>query len=254
MAEDIYEKIVSVRSKGLRAALAIIIAKKGATPRKDSAKMLVLEDGRQIGSVGGGDVEAEVCREAMKSIESEKPKLLAFDLMDIDHDERALVCGGSMEVYVEPILPDPVLFIFGAGHVCKAVADAAALIGFTVKVLDDRLKYAAPERFPGAEVLLIRNWEKELEKIAFSTSSYIFIATQRPATDALCLRFAAKSRAKYIGMLGSKKKTQLIFDALLSEGIDRSGLERVHVPAGLDIDSETPEEIAASIAAELIAA
>jgi xanthine dehydrogenase accessory factor len=254
MVEDIFQEIVKCRSQGIRAALAIIIAKKGATPRRNTTKMLIREDGHQIGNIGGGTVEADVCRKAMICIQSGKSSLLSFDLKDIDHDERALVCGGSMEVYIEPVLPDPVLLVFGAGHVCKAVADAASLIGFNMVILDDRGNYAMPERFPGAEVIHVQDWEKELKKIRFSSSSYIFIATQRPKTDILCLRFAAKSSAKYIGMLGSLKKTQVLFDSLRKEGIGDARLATINVPAGIDIDSETPEEIAASIMVELIAA
>jgi xanthine dehydrogenase accessory factor len=254
MSEDIFEEIVRLRTNGLRAALAIIIAHEGATPRKDSVKMLVGEDGRQMGNVGGGAVELEVCRIAREVMDSGKSKLLSFDLTHIDHDERALVCGGSMQIYLEPILPDPALFIFGAGHVGKAVANAATLIGFKIRVLDDRPRYAVSERFPDAEVTLVEDWETVWEKLKITSSSYIFIATQRPISDRICLKQSVMSSARYIGLLGSRKKTQILLDALEKEGIDRSKLDRVFVPAGFDIDSETPEEIAASIMPELIAA
>lgn len=254
MFEDIYKAIVDLQSQGLRAALATVIAYKGATPRKDSAKMLIYEDGRQIGSIGGGSIEEEVCRKALHILENGKPRLLTFDLTGVDHDERALICGGSMQIYLESILPDPVLYIFGAGHVCKAVAAAATLIGFKIVVLDDRSKYATSERFPNADVRLVDNWEVALKDLEIRNSSYFFIATQKPRIDQTCLCVAAKSNAKYIGMLGSLKKTGILFEAAHKAGIDRSILEQVCVPAGFDIDSETPEEIAASIAAELVAA
>lgn len=254
MFEDLYKAIVELQSQGLRAALATVIAYKGATPRKDSAKMLIYEDGRQIGSIGGGSTEEEVCRKALHVFENGKPQLMTFDLTGIDHDERALICGGSMQIYLEAILPDPVLYIFGAGHVSKAVAAAASLIGFKMVVLDDRSKYATQERFPDAEVRFVENWEQALRDLNIRHSSYFFIATQKPKIDQTCLCFAAKSDAKYIGMLGSLKKTQVLFEAVHKAGIDRSRLDQVCVPAGFDIDSETPEEIAASIAAELVAA
>jgi xanthine dehydrogenase accessory factor len=253
MSEDIFEEIVRLRINGLRAALAIIIAHKGATPRKDSVKMLVDEDGRQIGNIGGGAVELEVCRMAKEVMDAGKSKLLSFDLTHIDHDDRALVCGGSMQIYLEPILPDPVLFIFGAGHVGKAVANAAALAGFKIKAFDDRPQYAVQERFPDAEVILVEDWETVWKSLKITSSSYIFIATQRPISDRICLKHSVLSSARYIGMLGSSKKTEILLDALEREGIDRSKLDRVFVPAGFDIESETPEEIAASIIPELIA-
>ena len=254
MFEDIYKAIVESRYQGFRTALATVIAYKGATPRKESAKMLIYEDGRQIGSIGGGTIEEEVISKALHILENGKPELMTFDLTGIDHDERALICGGSMQVYLEAILPDPVLYIFGAGHVSKAVAAAATLIGFKIVVWDERSKYATQERFPNADVHLIDDWDAALKDIGIKNSAYFFIATQKPKIDQACLIFAAKCNPKYIGMLGSLRKTQILFDATQETGIARSTLTRVCVPAGFDIDSETPEEIAASIAAELVAA
>jgi xanthine dehydrogenase accessory factor len=253
MSKDIYEEIVALRSKGTPAALATIIARKGATPRKDSTKMLIYADGRQLGTIGGGSIEAEVCREAVQILETGKPKLLTLDLSAVDPEESALVCGGSMDVYVEPVLPDPTLFIFGAGHVSKAIAEVARMIGFKVAVIDDRPKYANPERFPNADAFYVDAWESSLQKIHVSEMSYLFIATRSHQLDLTCLRFAVQSPAKYIGMLGSNKKNKTLLELLEKEGIDPSKFDRVSVPVGLDIGSETPEEIAVSIAAELIA-
>jgi len=254
MSRDLYEEIVELLSMGTRAALATVIARKGATPRKDSAKMIVYEDGRQSGTIGGGSMEAEVCREARSLMETGKPRLMEFDLSNIDPEESALVCGGSMEVYVEPLLPDPTLFIFGAGHVSRAVAAAVRPIGFRTAIIDDRPKYANSERFPDADAIYADRWEEALKKLNINSFSYIFIATREHQFDLICLRFAVQSSACYIGMLGSRKKAQNLFEQLEKEGIDPSEFRRVYVPAGMDIGSDTPEEIAVSIAAELIAA
>lgn len=254
MIKDIYEEIVSLRSKGIPSVLATIVGRKGATPRKDSTKMLVYADGLQLGTIGGGLVEAEVCREALQVFETGKAKLLALDLSGVDPEESALVCGGSMEVYVEPIFPDPTLFIFGAGHVSKAIADVAHMIGFKVSVIDDRPKYANPERFPYANAFYTEDWEASMKKLPVNQTSYLFIATRSHQFDLACLRFAVQSPAKYIGMLGSNKKNKGLLEILEKEGIDPSRFERISVPVGIDIGSETPEEIAVSIAAELIAA
>jgi len=257
MPVDIYEEIVGLRARGTRAALAIIIAHEGAAPRKDAVKMLLSEDGRQFGNVGGGMVEADVIRQARDVMNTGKPKLLSFDLSGIDHDERALVCGGSMQIYIDPVLPDPELVVFGAGHVAKAVAEAAVAAGFRVIVFDDRAKYATAERFPNAKVVLVKdsgNWEAELDGLNLSSSSYVFVATQRPKTDRACLRRAILSPARYIGMLGSLTKSKILLEAIQKEGVDPSQFSRIFIPAGLDIGSETPEEIAASVMPELIAA
>jgi len=237
----------------LRAALATIIARKGSTPRKDAAKMLIYGDGRQMGSIGGGCTEAEVCREAMMVMRSEKPKLLSFDFTEEDAEESALLCGGIMEVYVEPILPDPTLFIFGAGHVGQAVAPIAKTLGFKIAVVDDRIKYANSERFPQADDFYVNSWEEVFSGLPVSDSSYLLIATRGHKYDLSCLRYAVQTPARYIGLLGSRRKTKLLYEALEQEGIDRACFKRVFAPVGLEIGSETPEEIAVSIAAELVA-
>jgi xanthine dehydrogenase accessory factor len=253
MTKDIYEEIVKLRSAGHCAVLATIIARKGATPRKDSAKMLVYEDGSQIGSIGGGSIEAEACREARLVMESGKPRVITFDLTGIDPEESALVCGGSMEVYMEPISPEPTLIILGAGHVSKAVAESGKLAGFKIIIVDDRSKYANPERFPCADAIYVEDWEPALKELSVNKFSYLFIATRGHQFDLICLRFAVHSQTKYIGMLGSRKKAKTLCDLLEKEGTDPSKFEQIFVPAGLDIGAETPEEIAASVIAEIIA-
>lgn len=253
MVPDIYKEIVELRSRGLRAALATIIVTRGATPRKDSAKMLVYEDGRRSGTIGGGFTEAEVCREALESLRTGRPRLLSYDLTGVDHEESALVCGGFMQVYVEPVVPDPTLFIFGAGFVSKAVAHVARFAGFRIAVVDDRIEQANPEKFPEADDFHVDSWEKVFSRLPVNSSSYLFIATRGHRLDLLCLRYAVQSPARYIGILGSPKKTESLFDLLKKEGIPASRFDGVYVPVGFDIGSETAEEIAVSFVAELIA-
>ncbi len=253
MNPDIYEEIVQARRAGARVALATIIVRKGSTPRKDQAKMLIYEDGRQAGTIGGGCTEAEVCREALAVIRSEKAKLLSFDLTEEDAEESALLCGGTMEVYLEPILPDPSLLILGAGHIGQSLAQIAATLGFKLTVADDRIKYANRERFPYAEAVLADSWDEIFKKVPVSSSSYIVIATRGHQYDLVCLRYALGTAARYIGLLGSRRKTKILLDTLQKEGVDPINFERVYAPIGIEIGSETPEEIAVSIAAELVA-
>jgi xanthine dehydrogenase accessory factor len=250
---DIFEEIVALRSRGERAALATIIARRGSTPRRDAAKMLIYDDGRTSGTIGGGCTEAEVCNAARSVIRTGKPNLLSFDLTDDDAEESGLICGGTMEVYVEPVLPDPILFVFGAGHIGRCVAEAARNVGFRIAVIDDRVKYANAERFPMAESLYSGPWEETLPRLPISDSSYLVIATRGHNYDLQCLRYAIGTPARYVGLLGSRRKTGLLLSALEKEGIDPALFERVYAPIGLEIGSETPEEIAVSIVAELIA-
>jgi len=254
MAENIYEKIVSLRSSGIRAVLATIVARNGATPRKPAAKMLIDETGGQTGSIGGGSAERRVLEEVPEIIRTGNPKILRFDLSGKSPEENALFCGGIMEVYMEPIVPDTILYIFGAGHVAKALADIARLAGFSVAIIDDRKEYANVERFPHATAFYVDKWDKVLEKIEVNDSSYVFISTREHHFDELCLKVALQSSAKYIGMMGSRKKIGLLKEYLEKQGIAPAEFQRVSVPVGLDIGAETPEEIAISIAAELVAA
>jgi xanthine dehydrogenase accessory factor len=253
MSKDLYAEIVELRSQGKRAALVTIIVSKGATPRKDSSKMLVFEDGSRLGTIGGGFAESEVCREALIALKTGKPKLLSFDLTGVDHEESALVCGGFMQVYVEPVLPDPTLFIFGAGFVSRAVAEVAKPVGFRIAIVDDRVEYANPERFKNADDFYVDSWEKVFDKLPVNDSSYLFIANRGHKLDLICLRYALRTSAKYIGILGSPQKTQSLFDLLEKEGMEPADFKRVFVPVGIDIGSETAEEIAVSLVAELIA-
>lgn len=250
---DIFEEIVELRSRGERAALATIISRRGSTPRRDAAKMLIYDDGRTSGTIGGGCTEAEVCTAARLVIQTGKPKLLSFDLTDDDAEESGLICGGTMEVYVEPVLPDPTLFIFGAGHIGQRLAETARTLGFKIAVIDDRTKYANLERFPMADAIYSGPWEELLPQLPVTESSFLVIATRGHNFDLQCLRYAVGTPAGYIGLLGSRRKTKLLLSSLEQEGIDPANFERVYAPIGLEIGSETPEEIAVSIAAELIA-
>lgn len=254
MIEDIYDKIVTLRSNGIRFALATVIADKGMTPQKDTAKMLIGETATLFGTIGGGAVEAEVIREAREVILSGTPKRLVFDLSRDDPEKNVFVCGGLMEVYVEPVTPSPTLYIFGTGNAGRALAEIAAIAGFRIVVVDDREKYATTERFPQADKFFIDSYDNILNTLEMNNDSYIFISTRDHHIDEICLKFALKSPARYIGMLGNRKKVKLLEGFLDAEGVDRSQLRLVSVPVGFDIGAETPEEIAISITAELIAA
>ena len=253
MLADIYEEIVRLRRQGLRAALATIVARKGSTPHKDSAKMLIYEDGRRTGTIGGGCTEDEVCREALLAMRRRTPRLLRFDLTGDDAEDGGLICGGTMEVYVEPILPDPTLIIFGAGHVGKCVSDIAGTVGFKIVVVDDRIKYANRDRFPEAKAIVVDAWESAFAQLSVNESTYLLIATRGHQYDLACLRYALTTTAGYIGLLGSLRKIRLFYAELEKEGVDPAAFPRVHGPVGLSIGAESPEEIAVSIAAELIA-
>lgn len=250
---DIYEHIVELRRQGRRGAVATIVNVRGSIPSFQTAKMLVRDDGSIFGTIGGGCVEADVWQAAREVMESEKPRTLKFDLNQDPKYDTGLVCGGTLEVFVEPVLPPAVLYLFGAGHVALNVCRTASSAGFDVIVVDDRSSYATKERFPGAAEVHALDFDEAMRKLDPSESSYIVIVTRGHRDDMHILRWAVQTRAHYVGMIGSKRKVIEIFKALQAEGIPAHLFDRVHAPIGLDIGAVTPEEIGVAITAELIA-
>ena len=250
---DIYEEIVKLRQSGRHGAVATIVNVRGSIPSFETAKMLVRDDGSITGTIGGGCVEAEVWQAAREVMESEKPRSLSFNLNQNPKYDSGLVCGGTVEIFIEPILPQAVLYIFGAGHVSINLYRAASSAGFEVSVIDDRETYANRERFPEAKEIIAEDFESAFNRIVTNESSYIVIVTRGHRDDMRVLAWAVKTHARYIGMIGSKRKTITIFRELTKQGIPANLFERVHAPVGLDIGAITPEEIAIAITAELIA-
>lgn len=250
---DIYEEITRLRQQGRRAALATIINVRGSIPSFETAKMLVRDDGSIVGTIGGGCVEAEVWQAARDVMQSEKPQTLKFDLNHDPKYDTGLVCGGTLEIFVEPVLPVSTLYIFGAGHVAWNLYKVARIAGFDVVVTDDRESYANRERFPEARDVYADNYEQVMAQLAPTESSYIVIVTRGHRDDMRVLRWAAETPARYIGMIGSQRKTIAIYKELEKEGIAADKLARVHAPVGIDIGAITPEEIAVAIVAEMIA-
>jgi xanthine dehydrogenase accessory factor len=250
---DIYEEIVKLRRDGRRGAVATIVSAHGSIPSFKTAKMLVRDDGSICGTIGGGCVEAEVWQAAREVMEQEKPRTLTFNLNQDPKYDTGLVCGGTVDIFVEPVLPAALLYIFGAGHVAASLYKTADDAGFDVIVVDDRETYANRERFPKARDVFAEDFDQAMARLEISESTYIVIVTRGHRDDMRVLRWAVGTKARYIGMIGSKRKTIAIFRELRREGLAANLFERVHAPIGLDIGAVTPEEIAVSITAELIA-
>ena len=250
---DIYEEIVKLRRDGRRGAVATIVSSQGSIPSFQTAKMLVRDDGTIVGTIGGGCVEAEVWQAAREVMEKQKPRTLSFNLNQNPKYDTGLICGGTLEIFIEPVLPAALLYIFGAGHVATSLYKVANDAGFEVIVVDDRETYANRERFPAAREVIAEDFQKAMPRLAPSESSYVVIVTRGHRDDMAVLRWAVQTPAHYVGMIGSKRKTIAIFRELRSEGLPANLFDRVHAPVGLDIGAVTPEEIAVSITAELIA-
>jgi len=253
MTMDIYTEICNLRRQGRRSALATIVNVRGSIPSTAAAKMLVRDDGSILGTIGGGCVENDVCKGAMEVMKDEKPRSFNFDLNQHPDDDTGLVCGGSLQVFVEPVIPSPVLYIFGAGHVGFNIYRVALIAGFDVVVIDDREAFANRERFPDALDIQSGDMDLVMSQLDPPDSSYIAIVTRGHRHDMRVLRWAVDSKARYIGMIGSGRKVLGIFEQLEKEGIPHESFDRVYAPIGLQLGSVTPEEIAVSVVAELIA-
>ena len=248
--ENILAKALHVLKNGRSCAFATIVEStpKG-TPRKSGAKMVVLEDGRIIGSIGGGRNELAARNECLKAIQTGKSIIITYDYFG---QKGQSVCGGQIKIFIEPFIGTKRLIICGAGHIALPISFIGKLLNYHVTILDNRKEYANSKRFPHVDAILLGNHAHELEKINITSQSLIMIVTQGNEFDYECLRTVIKSPAGYLGVISSKAKRIKFFKRLKEEGISDKLLKRVKIPAGIDIGAQTPEEIAVSIIAEII--
>ncbi|MSO55385.1 MAG: xanthine dehydrogenase [Acidobacteria bacterium] len=253
MSQEVFEALTAALARGEDAALVTIVSAQGSTPQRVGAKMVVFPDGRTVGTIGGGCYENDAFWKAKEAIQSRKPQLIKYDLNDDFAQENGLVCGGQMQVYIEPLEATPRLYVIGAGHVGYHLARLAHTIGFRTHVLDDREKFANKERFPEADEITVETISEWLHRADIPSNAYVVAVTRGHTHDLDALRALAARDLRYLGLIGSKAKVTRIYDALLAEGMPPECLQRVHAPVGLDIGAVSPEEIAVAILAELIA-
>jgi xanthine dehydrogenase accessory factor len=250
---DLYDEIVRLRKLGQKCAVATIVQVNGSIPSFESAKILVREDGSFLGTVGGGCVEAEVWNAAREVMQEERPRQMNFSLGQDAAYDNGLICGGQLSVFVEPVIPQPRLFVFGAGHISKSISKIATMAGFATVIVDNREAFANRDRFPEADEIHSSEYEEVFPKLTIRDTSYIVIVTRGHRDDMRVLRWAVETNAKYIAMIGSKRKVIGVVKELEKENVPRAAFERIFAPMGLDIGAITPEEIAISIVAEMIA-
>ena len=253
MNEEIFQAVNKVLEEGEPAALVTIIATEGSTPQRVGAKMLVYADGRTVGTIGGGCYENDAFWKARHSLETRKPLVIKYELSDDLAEESGLICGGQMDVYIDPIESSPHLYLVGGGHVAFHLARLASTVGFRVHVVDDREKFASKERFPEAVETVVNDIPEWLETTEIPPHAYVVILTRGHRHDLDALRALATRSFRYLGLIGSKAKVARLHDALRHEGVEIDAPERLHAPVGLDIGAVSPEEISVSILAELIA-
>ncbi|OQY80966.1 MAG: hypothetical protein B6D40_11900 [Anaerolineae bacterium UTCFX3] len=247
----IFQALVELESSNESAALCTVVKSQGSTPRHVGSKMLVYPDGRFIGSVGGGDLEHRVLDEAWMALADGQPRYLHYNMSDPSRGDPG-VCGGQVEVFVEPILPPAMVIVVGAGHVGKAVAHLAKWLGFRVAVSDDRVEFCNAETVPEADAYYPVPMEKLPDHVKVTRQTYLVLTTRGVSVDAAGLAPLLETEAAYIGVIGSKRRWLETVKAMTEKGVPEERLARVHSPIGLELQAETPEEIAVSIMAEIL--
>ena len=249
--KSIYQAIAELEKNNESAALCTVTGSEGSTPRHVGSKMLVYPDGRFIGTVGGGELENRVIKAALQSIQNETAQTLSYTMADPSRGDPG-VCGGQVEVFVEPILPSPLLIVIGAGHVGKAVIHLAKWLGYRVAVSDDRADFCTPEATPDADAYYPVKMDELPKHVTIDKRTVLILTTRGSAIDAAGLSPLLDSPAAYIGIIGSKRRWATTVKALQEKGVDKARIAKVHSPMGLELQAETPEEIAVSIMAEVM--
>jgi xanthine dehydrogenase accessory factor len=325
---SLYGTILEYLKAGKRGMVATVVSKAGAAPREEGAKMVIGEDRKSYGTVGGGRLEAEVYEEALKAMGTGEPRMLHFRMDAKAVEDEGMLCGGNVDVLLEPILDGhkevyegvrlsesrgrkavmvtridaghfskavldvygnmwgdrfddgtadphrfldekkarlvddrfvvepvsvaPVLYIFGAGHVSQFLSKVAKMVDFDIVVVDDRAEFASRERFPEADSILVEDFDRVFNHLDFTGNEFVVIVTRGHKHDATVLEEVVRRKTRYVGMIGSKRKVRMVLEHLREKGASEEVLSSVHAPIGLDINSETPQEIAVSIVAELI--
>jgi xanthine dehydrogenase accessory factor len=249
--QSIFHILAELEQNHQPAALCTVVKTSGSTPRHSTSKMVVFPDGHILGTVGGGELENRVVKEALASMQDGKPRNLAYTMADPARGDPGL-CGGQVEVFVEPLLPSPMLVVIGGGHVGKAVAHLAKWLGFRVAVSDDRIEFCTPAANPDADEFYPVPMAELPSKLAITPQTFLVLTTRGSSVDVAGLPALLETQAGYIGVIGSRKRWNTTVKELNSQGISDKKLARVHSPMGLGIGAETPDEIAVSIMAEVL--
>lgn len=248
---EVYGRLSEIQRQGLDVALATVIRTRGSVPRHAGSKMIVFPDGRFEGTVGGGLLEARAIEAALECLKTGQPEVIEYHMTDMGQGDVG-ICGGTVEVLVEPVLPPPTVLVVGCGHVGKEVAFLAKWIGFRVLVSDDRADLCNPETIPGMDGYYAVPSTDLTAHAAISSQTYVAAMTRGQSVDLDLLPPLLKSPARYIGVIGSRRRWALTLEALREKGISEAEIARVHSPVGLELNAETPREIALSILAEIV--
>jgi xanthine dehydrogenase accessory factor len=249
---DLYQWLAKVRTERRKAVLATVVEVVGSAPQVPGAKILLLDDGTAVGTVGGGTFEKRVLERAVEILNDESAPRTGLWTANLTRD-LGMCCGGEMRVFFERVLGTERLVVFGAGHVGRALCTAASAAGFDVTVVDEREKLTTRERFPEAKEIICEDPEVVLPELVFDPATYCVVVTHDHPLDEKIVRALCTRQVRFLGMVGSRSKRNKFLMRLAAQGVAEEALARIRSPVGYDIGAVTPEEIAVSITAELIA-
>jgi xanthine dehydrogenase accessory factor len=249
--DTIFQALAEIERSNESAVLCTVTKSEGSTPRHMGSKMLVYSDGRFIGTVGGGELENRVINEAKVALTNGQSRLLHYNMSDPSNGDPG-VCGGQVEVFVEPIIPPATLVIIGGGHVGKAVTHLAKWLGFQVVISDDRPEFCNKATIPDADVFYVCPMTELSNHLKIDRHTYLILTTRGSSVDVEGLPALLDTSARYIGVIGSKRRWATTVKELISRGVSQEKISRIHSPIGLELHAETPNEIAVSILAEIL--
>ena len=248
----LYETLGEMERRGEVGVLCTVIRTRGSVPRHPGAKMLVREDGSIAGTVGGGEMEGRIIRDALEVLSSNETRIVDYALHNPGEGDPG-VCGGEVKIFLEPLTEHPTLLVVGAGHVGRALVHLGKWLGFRVVLSDDRPEHCTPETTPGADEYVCAPVADLPQRVAFNSNTYIVMPTRAVQVDVDGLPHLLDVPHAYLGVIGSRRRWATAVKQLTERGVPRHKLEGVHAPMGLELNAETPEEIALSIMAEIVA-
>ena len=248
---QVLRELTAALDNGRAVALATVVQTQRSVPRRAGTKMLVFGDGRTVGTVGGGAMEAAVIGEALDSLSTGANRLLEYDLLNPAEGDPG-ICGGEVKVYLEPYMPPHTVYVIGCGHVGRSVVDLAHWLGYRTIAVDDREELVSKEALPSADIRFHGSVEQAITEYPIAEDSSVVVVTRSPDLDAASLPHLVDSPARYVGVMGSRTRWRATSERLIREGIAPEALDRIYAPIGIEVGAETLEEIAVSILSEVI--
>lgn len=248
----VFEAIVQAQTDGEPVALATVVSVQGSAPRHEGSRLLVRPDGSIVGTIGGGKMESLVIEEALAALADGSARMRSYTLNDVKAGDAG-ICGGTVQIFIEPIGSAPTLLVIGGGHVGKALADLGKWSGFRVVLSDDRPEFATPDYAPGLDGYVVCKPSEVPQHVTINRQTYVAAVTRGLPIDIHLIPALLQTEAAYIGLIGSRRRWSITVKALRDElGLSDAALTRIHAPIGLELQAETPKEIAISIMAEII--